>query len=125
SQRSKEASSSPPAFRRTKSPVAGSLPKQPTCGGAAEICFLRQNIETLSAAYARRDAQVTPRVVSPSSRPQEPFPTLSPMLAGQFVARKKLIGKGWLPRVGRTSIVTVTGGAVSCQVTVKTSSLSF
>lgn len=47
------------------------------------------------------------------------------MLGGQFVARKKLGEKGWFPRVGFTSIVTVTGGAVICQVTVKTSSLPF
>src|SRR5689334_20983752 len=47
------------------------------------------------------------------------------MLGGQFVARKKLIGNGWFARVGLISIVTVTGGAVICHMTVKISSLSF
>src|ERR1700756_2876546 len=42
SQRSNAPTSSPPALRRMKSPVAGSLPKQPICGGAAGAFALRR-----------------------------------------------------------------------------------
>src|SRR5262245_53924511 len=45
SHRSSEATSSLPALRRMKSPVAGSFPKQPICGGAAGAAFFfRQNM---------------------------------------------------------------------------------
>ena len=73
-----------------KSPVAGSLPKQPTTGGPAAF-FLRQNMGLAAGytkAFNRRRTGVGLFAYS------FPPPNLSPMLAGQFVLRKKPIGNG-------------------------------